>query len=506
VTRAQSSTRALATLLTVTKARDRASDRESGPGSGRSGASTTPRITGEPYGRTGDGVQVERFTLESGGGMRVRVLTYGAIVQSVEVPDRHGNLANVALGFADLAGYLADNPFFGAIIGRYANRIAGAGFTLDGRAYRLAANDGPNTLHGGNRGFDRRVWRAEPAKAAEAAGGAGEVDGVGLRLTYVSADGEEGFPGTMTATVTYTVTTHNELRIDYRAGTDRPTVVNLTNHSYFNLAGEGAGDVYGHLLRVHADRYLPVDDTRIPTGELAPVAGTPFDFTGARPIGEDIRSGHPQLALARGYDHTFVINHDEPHAAKQGGTEHSGAKESGAERGGGEEGGAEREGRHAPVPAAEVEEPGSGRIMRVLTTEPGMQVPPTAWTADSSVRAGAPIGRATGCAWRPSTSRTHPTGPPSRPPGWPPARSTARPRCTRSRRRVERHPRPNLRHHCSTQSPSAQTSITSCRRLRRRHRRRTNRRRTRSSRRRSSSRHRRTTRRRRRTWWPRPCA
>ena len=227
------------------------------------------------------------------------MLTYGGIVQSIEVPDRDGNRANVVLGFSGLPGYLADNPYFGAIVGRYGNRIARARFSLDGETYHLAANNGSHHLHGGVVGFDRRVWRGEPVRVD---------DTVGVRLSYVSDDGEEGFPGQLTTKVTYTVT-GTALRIDYRATTDRPTVVNLTNHSYFNLAGEGSGNVYGHRLRIDAGRYLPTDSTQIPIGERAPVAGTPFDFTRPRTLGERIRSGHPQLILAKGYDHCFGAHH-----------------------------------------------------------------------------------------------------------------------------------------------------------------------------------------------------
>ncbi|GAA4150038.1 aldose epimerase family protein [Actinomadura keratinilytica] len=307
-----------------------------GPASASPGAApahTAPKITKEPFGKLPDGTAVERYTLSNGRGMTVRVLTYGGIVQSLEVPDRRGRTGNVALGFSTLAGYLSptyqdENPYFGAIIGRYGNRIGKARFTLDGKTYRLGANDGENSLHGGDKGFDEKVWKAEPSR---------DGDEVSLRLSYTSEDGEEGYPGTLETTVTYTVTPRNELRIGYRATTDAPTVVNLTNHTYFNLAGEGSGSILDHRLQINASRYTPVDSTLIPTGELAPVRGTPFDFTRPHTIGERIRDGHPQLVIGRGYDHNFVLD-----------------------------------GRGLRK-AARVTEPVSGRVMEVRTTEPGLQ-------------------------------------------------------------------------------------------------------------------------------------
>jgi aldose 1-epimerase len=284
-------------------------------------------------GELADGTAVHRCTLANEQGMAVRILTYGGIVQAIEVPDRHGRRANVALGFASLDAYLEDNrPYFGALIGRYANRIAGGSFVLDGRTYRLPVNDPPNSLHGGTDGFDKRVW-----KAAEVADG----DAVGLELSHVSPDGEMGFPGTLAVRVRYRLNRRNELRIDYRASTDAPTHVNLTNHSYFNLSGEAAGSIEGHLLQLQADHYTPIDATSIPTGELAPVAGTPFDFTSPHRIGERLGDAHEQLAFGLGYDHNFVLNRSPG-------------------------------GQELPL-AARVVDPASGRVLEVATSEPGVQ-------------------------------------------------------------------------------------------------------------------------------------
>ncbi|MQY11361.1 Aldose 1-epimerase [Streptomyces sp. RB5] len=286
-------------------------------------------ISSAPFGALDDGTSIERWTLEAGG-TRVDVLTYGGVVHRVHTPDRDGREANIALGWADLAGYLANpGPYFGAVIGRYANRIAGASFTLDGRTYKVPANDGTNCLHGGDGGFDKRVWAAEPA--GEAA--------VTLRRT--SPDGEEGFPGTLDVAVTYTVGDDGALRIDYTATTDAPTVVSLTNHSYFNLDGEGTGSAEQHTLRVAADRYTPNLPTGSPTGELAPVADTPFDFREAKPLARDLRSGHPQLLTGHGYDHNLVLD--------KGVTE-------------------------TPVAVAELRSPASGRTLTVSTTSPGLQL------------------------------------------------------------------------------------------------------------------------------------
>ncbi|MFI1393370.1 aldose epimerase family protein [Streptomyces sp. NPDC020681] len=284
----------------------------------------------ELFGQLADGTKVYRWTLANGG-TRLKVLSYGGIVQSLEIPDRRGRHANVSLGFDNLADYVAKSPYFGALIGRYGNRIAKGRFTLDGHSYQLPLNDGPNSLHGGDRGFDKRVWDIEPFTHGS---------DVGLVLRYVSPDGEAGYPGTLRVTVTYTLTAGGEWRIDYAATTDRATVVNLTSHTYFQLAGEGSGGVHDHTLELAAARYTPVDSTLIPTGELATVARTPFDFRRAKAIGADLREPHPQIVYGKGIDHNFVL--DKGLTAR-------------------------------PEYALTVGEPASGRVMRMYTTEPGMQ-------------------------------------------------------------------------------------------------------------------------------------
>jgi aldose 1-epimerase len=283
-----------------------------------------------PFGTTPGGEAVELFTVTNANGMRVRFTNYGGIIVSVEVPDRNGRLGDVVLGFDSLDGYLGDHPFFGAVIGRYGNRIAGGRFTLDGRTYRLARNDGPNHLHGGVRGFDKVVWQAEPFQ---------DQTGAGAVLTYVSPDGEEGYPGTLTVRVTYTLTPSDELVFDYHATTDRATVVNLTNHAYWNLDGHAAGDVLGQTLQLNAPHFTPVNSTLIPTGEIRSVRGTPFDFTTPTPIGSRIGERDQQLRHGGGYDHNWVL---------------------------------ERQGGGLSL-AARLHSPATGRLMDVYTTEPGIQ-------------------------------------------------------------------------------------------------------------------------------------
>lgn len=296
----------------------RAADRPQGSGLRRA-----------PFGKSG-GQAVDLYMLTNGTGMEVAITNYGGIVVSVKTPDRKGNLADVVLGFDNFDGYLGNVPYFGALIGRYGNRIANGRFTLNGHEYRLAQNNGPNSLHGGLKGFDKRVWNAKEIR---------DKDGPALELSYFSKDGEEGYPGDLTATVIYSLTSKNELKIDYAATTDKDTVVNLTNHSYFNLAGEGLGNILSHVVMINADRFTPVDPTLIPTGDLKSVDATPFDFRKPTPIGARINNKNQQLQFGKGYDHNLVLN----------GTG-SGLKL-----------------------AARVSEPSSGRVLEVLTTEPGLQ-------------------------------------------------------------------------------------------------------------------------------------
>lgn len=285
-------------------------------------------ITRSDFGKTQDGKAVELYTLTNKDGLIAKVSTFGALLTEMHVPDRDGKVGNIVLGFDNLDAYLAGHPFFGATAGRYANRIAKGKFALDGKEYALKTNNGPNHLHGGEKGFDKVVWTAKPLESRE---------GPAVELTYRSADGEEGYPGNLDISVTYTLTHGNELRFDYKATTDKPTVVNPTNHSYWNLAGEGSGNVLFHLLTIVADKYTPVDETSIPTGELKAVEGTPFDFRKATPVGARIEQldNKPQ-----GYDHNFVLNH----AAGRLGL------------------------------AAKLEDPKTGRVMEVWTTEPGVHL------------------------------------------------------------------------------------------------------------------------------------
>jgi aldose 1-epimerase len=280
------------------------------------------------FGKTADGKAVDEFILKNAGGASVSIITYGATVTKVEVPDKKGTISDVVLGFSDMAGYEdANNPYFGATIGRVANRIAKGTYTVDGKTYHCAINNSPNSLHGGLKGYDKRVWDAEEVTSP---------DGPCVKFSLTDPDGTEGFPGTVKATVTFTFTDKNVLHIEYSATTDKATPINLTNHSYWNLQDAGKTKIDGHLLKAYADKYLPVDDTQIPTGELAPVKGTPIDFTTTKAMGKDIEkmAGEPA-----GYDHNLVLNSQDGTLAK----------------------------------AVEVYEPKTGRVMEVWTTEPGLQ-------------------------------------------------------------------------------------------------------------------------------------
>ncbi len=284
----------------------------------------------ELFGTLADGTKVYRWSLENGG-TRLKVLSWGGVVQSLELPDRHGKYANVSLGFDNIADYVAKTPYFGALIGRYGNRIAKGQFTLDGKSYQLSVNDGVNSLHGGTQGFDKHIWDVE---------GFTSGSDVGLHLYYTSVDGEMGYPGTLKVKVTFTLNKHGDWRIDYEATTDKPTVVNLTNHTYWNLAGEGSGTIEHHELTIPAARYTPTDSGLIPTGELAKVSGTPFDFRKAKPIGRDIRAGHVQQVQAKGFDHNWVL--DKGITAK-------------------------------PEHVATLHDPHSGRTLKIATDQPGLQ-------------------------------------------------------------------------------------------------------------------------------------
>ena len=299
----------------------------------RARSRSAPAVEREPFGTTPDGTAVERYTLSHPDGIAVSVITYGAAVQELWAPDREGRRANVALGFAALDGYTSHGGhYFGAIVGRYANRIGHAAFSLDGVTYRLPANEGESSLHGGPEGFDRRVWTADVRETP---------GGPALALRRTSPAGEMGYPGTLDVEVTYALVDADSLRIDFLATTDAPTVVNLTSHACWNLAGEGSGSILDHVLELAADRYTPVGPDLIPTGEIAPVAGTPLDFTEPAPIGARLRDPFPQLQIAGGYDHNFVLRH-----------------------GGG----------RSPARAARVRDPASGRTLDVSTTEPGIQL------------------------------------------------------------------------------------------------------------------------------------
>ena len=286
-------------------------------------AEISERVTSKPFGTTGDGKEVTIYTLKNTNGLTARVMTYGGILVSLSTPDRQGNFADITLGFDDLQSYIKDNPYFGATTGRYANRIAKGQFTLEDQSYSLAINNGENHLHGGIKGFDKVVWQATPFENEKASG---------VELHYLSPDMEEGYPGNLDCTVTYTLNDDDELMVEYKATTDKPTVVNLTHHSYFNLTG-GKENVLGHDLMINADRYTPVDTGLIPTGEIDAVADGPMDFTKSKPIGLEIEG------VEGGYDHNYVLNRDSQGLSL----------------------------------AARVYEPNSGRVMEISTTEPGIQ-------------------------------------------------------------------------------------------------------------------------------------
>ena len=289
-----------------------------------------PKISKKPFGKTADGKAVDIYTLTNSKGSEMQIITYGGTVVSLKVPDKSGKLGDIVLGFDSVAGYEKHTAYMGALIGRYGNRIAKGRFTLNGKEYVLAVNNGENHLHGGPKGYDKVVWTARPST---------DPNGANLQLTYLSRDGEEGYPGNLSIKVIYSLTAKNELKIVYSATTDKDTVVNLTHHSYFNLAGAGSGDILGHQLTLNASKFTPTDSGSIPTGELRDVKGTPFDFTKSTAIGARINQDDQQLKFGQGYDHNYVLNRT-------------------------------AEGLSL---AATVYEPKSGRVMEVLTTEPGLQ-------------------------------------------------------------------------------------------------------------------------------------
>jgi len=289
-------------------------------------------IDQQPFGKTTDGQEVFLYTLKNASGMEVKITNYGGTIQSIKVPDRDHNFADVVLGFENVEGYQQpkNTAYFGAIIGRYANRLAKGQFVLKGVTYHVPTNDGPNSLHGGTNGFNKKVWDAKPMQT---------VDGPALQLRYLSKDGEEGFPGNLSVTVRYTLDKKDGLHIDYTATTDKETVLNLTNHAYFNLSGAGNPSILKNILTIDADHYTPVDGTLIPTGKVETVSGTPFDFRHATEVGKRIKDNNEQLTLGKGYDHNFVLNHKGDLQAL----------------------------------AAKVEDLSTGRVLEVYTTEPGLQ-------------------------------------------------------------------------------------------------------------------------------------
>lgn len=308
-----------------------ATDAEAGPlRKIRKRSNLTVSVTQKSFGKTQAGDEIYEWTLTNAAGVTVKLINFGAVVTSIQTPDREGKPGEITLGFDDFAGWEKNPAYFGVTAGRYANRIAGGKFTIDGEEYKLATNNGPNHLHGGIVGFNKRVWKPSTKQTGDAAS---------VTFQYLSKDGEEGYPGNLDALVTYTLTDANELRIDYQATTDKATVLNLTNHTYWNLAGRGSGDVLGHEITINADRYLPVDDTAIPTGELATVKDTPMDLTKPQKIGEKIAE---VVGGGGGYDHCYVLNRGEQDEGKL-------------------------------VLTARVHEPKSGRVLEIQTTQPGVQ-------------------------------------------------------------------------------------------------------------------------------------
>jgi len=291
-------------------------------------SNTSSEISRHPFGHIPDGTGVDAFTLRNANGVEVQILNYGGIVTSFKVPDKDGKFGDIVLGYDNLEGYLQKSPYFGALVGRYGNRIAKGKFTLDGKEYTLAVNNGPNALHGGLKGFDKVIWNAKVRASPE---------GPGLELEYTSKDGEEGYPGNLKVTAVYTLTHDNSLKLEYTATTDKDTVVNLTQHSYFNLAGRG--DVLNHVVAINTDKFLPVDETMIPTGEIKSVAGTPFDFRKPTAIGARINDDDEQLKLAKGYDHCYVFTKPIGELTKM----------------------------------ARITEPTSGRVLEIFSTDPGLQ-------------------------------------------------------------------------------------------------------------------------------------
>jgi len=285
----------------------------------------------ESFGKLPDGTEVFSYTLSNKNGVEVKVTNYGATITSIKVPDRNGKFDDVTLGYDSIDGYVAKNPHMGSLAGRYANRIAKGEFKLNGKTYTLAKNNGENHLHGGPNGFYKQIWAASEVESK---------DGAAVQMKYLSKDGEENYPGNLDVTVTYTLTNDNELKIEYQATTDKDTILNLTNHSYFNLAGAGNGDILKHQVKINAKEFTPVDKTMIPTGKIEPLAGTPMDFSTLTPIGERIDQNYEQLVIGKGYDHNYVLSN----------------------------------GADLKAQDVEVYEPGSGRVMEVFTDQPGVQL------------------------------------------------------------------------------------------------------------------------------------